>query len=68
MKEIEAIVIGSGPAGLMATYKIGKDVILLEKKNEISKKLLISGNGQCNYTHTGDVAEFIGVKGFKAGR
>ncbi len=57
----QIIVIGSGPAGLMATITAsmkGKKVILLERNEKVSKKLAISGSGQCNLTHDGDIMEF----------
>ena len=53
------IVIGSGPAGLMAAYQAGANSCLIEKKNQLSKKLRISGSSQCNFTHTGDEKEFL---------
>ena len=55
----EIIVIGTGPAGLMASItassKVNK-VLVLEKCEKPAKKLLISGSGQCNLTHSGDIA------------
>ncbi len=59
--DYDAIVIGSGPAGLMAAGEIGKGnkrVLLLEKNKVLGKKLLISGSGQCNFTHDGDIKDF----------
>ncbi len=46
------IVIGAGPAGLMAAIKASSEnnkVIVLEKNKEAGKKLLITGSGKCNY-------------------
>ncbi|MGM0415254.1 MAG: NAD(P)/FAD-dependent oxidoreductase [Bacillota bacterium] len=56
------IIIGAGPAGLFtAIHAAGKNnrVILLEKNIEAGKKLLISGSGQCNLTHSGDVQDLL---------
>lgn len=47
-------VIGGGPAGMMAAGRaaeLGSKVILIEKNNELGKKLLISGGGRCNLTN-----------------
>lgn len=50
MKDV--IIIGGGASGLVsaifATQK-GKKVSILEKNNTIGKKILITGNGKCNY-------------------
>ena len=56
------IVVGGGPAGLMAAGRAGErghDVLLLEKNNKLGKKLLISGKGRCNITNTADIEELI---------
>ncbi|MBE6369080.1 MAG: aminoacetone oxidase family FAD-binding enzyme [Lentisphaerae bacterium] len=48
------IVIGSGPAGLMAALTAassGKKVILLEALPSVGRKLLASGAGKCNFTN-----------------
>ncbi len=52
------IVIGGGPAGMMAAYKaaeIGMQVVLLEKNDKLGKKLYITGKGRCNVTNDSDV-------------
>lgn len=55
MKEIyDVIVIGGGPAGMMATGRAaeqGARVLLLEKNESLGKKLLITGGGRCNVTN-----------------
>ena len=56
------IVIGGGPAGMMAgiTAKENKnEVIILEKNNQLGKKLLITGKGRCNITSSLDMEDFI---------
>ncbi|MGL4798839.1 MAG: NAD(P)/FAD-dependent oxidoreductase [Cellulosilyticaceae bacterium] len=62
MVRYHTIVIGAGPAGLLAAGEIGKrnkKVLLLEKNKTAGKKLLISGSGQCNFTHDGEMAHFF---------
>lgn len=56
MKKV--IVIGGGPAGMIAAIeaaKQGNDVTLLEKNNKLGKKLYITGKGRCNLTNACDV-------------
>jgi predicted Rossmann fold flavoprotein len=50
----DVIVIGGGPAGMMAAGKAGErglSVLLLEKNAHFGKKLLLTGNGRCNITN-----------------
>ena len=50
----DVIVIGGGPAGMMAAIEAGrrgKRVILVEKNANLGKKLLITGGGRCNVTN-----------------
>lgn len=50
----EIVVIGGGPSGIAAAISArdnGKKVILLEGKDRIGKKLLMTGNGRCNLTN-----------------
>jgi predicted Rossmann fold flavoprotein len=55
-------IIGGGAAGMVAAItarKNGNEVILLEKNNELGKKILLTGNGKCNYTNINmDVSNF----------
>ncbi len=55
-------IIGGGAAGMVAAItakKNGKEVILLEKNSELGKKILLTGNGKCNYTNINmDVSNF----------
>lgn len=60
--DIDAIVIGGGPAGMMAAGRAAerkKRVLLLEKNDILGKKLLISGKGRCNITNAGDIDEYL---------
>ncbi|PKP47317.1 MAG: NAD(P)/FAD-dependent oxidoreductase [Bacteroidetes bacterium HGW-Bacteroidetes-11] len=53
------IIIGAGPAGLFAAANIqSSQPLLLEKKESPGRKLLISGTGQCNFTHAGAMSDF----------
>lgn len=50
----DLIVIGGGPAGMMAAGRaaeLGAKVLLIEKNNSLGKKLLITGGGRCNLTN-----------------
>ncbi len=50
----DVIVIGGGPAGMMAAgtaAERGLSVLLLEKNSSLGKKLLITGGGRCNVTN-----------------
>lgn len=52
------VVIGAGPAGMMAAIvaaKAGHQVILLEKNEKIGKKLFITGKGRCNVTNACEI-------------
>lgn len=64
MKIYDAIIIGAGASGLMAAVTAGergRRILLLEKTGAPGKKLLISGNGQCNITNAEpDADKFLG--------
>ncbi len=50
----DVIVIGGGPAGMMAAGtagKNGKKVLLIEKNTDLGEKLKITGGGRCNITN-----------------
>ena len=50
----DVAVIGGGPSGMMAAGRAaerGAKVILIEKNENLGKKLLISGGGRCNLTN-----------------
>jgi len=58
----DVIVIGGGPAGLMACniFEQNKvNYLLLEKNEKLAKKLLISGGKRCNVTNNLSVDDFI---------
>jgi len=58
----DVVVIGGGPAGLMAAgtaQKNGRKTVLLEKNDMLGRKLLITGKGRCNVTNAADISEFF---------
>ena len=59
---MKTIVIGAGPAGMMAAISaanLGDNVVLLEKNEKIGKKLFITGKGRCNVTNACSRDEFF---------
>ena len=59
---MKVVIIGGGPAGMMAgiaSAKNGNDVVILEKMERLGRKLLITGKGRCNITSSIDISEFI---------
>ena len=57
----KVIVIGAGPAGIMAAIEASKfhDVTLVDGNEKIGKKLFITGKGRCNVTNAKDISEFF---------
>ena len=56
------VIIGGGPAGLMAAIssaKNGDKVTIIEKMNSCGKKLLITGKGRCNITNNAQMDKFM---------
>ncbi|MBE5878169.1 MAG: NAD(P)/FAD-dependent oxidoreductase [Lachnospiraceae bacterium] len=56
------VVIGAGPAGMMAAVtaaKAGHQVTLLEKNEKVGKKLFITGKGRCNVTNACEVEDLF---------
>lgn len=56
------IVIGGGPAGMMAAGtagRRGRPVLLVEKNKRLGRKLLITGKGRCNLTNMTDLEGLI---------
>jgi predicted Rossmann fold flavoprotein len=53
--QFDVLVLGAGAAGLMCAIEAGKRgrrVAVLEHADGPGKKILISGGGRCNFTHT----------------
>ncbi len=62
MKINRIVVVGAGPAGLMAAIRasqLNQDVILIEKNPLLGKKLLLSGKGRCNLTNACELEAFL---------
>lgn len=73
MEHFDTIIIGGGPAGLMAAIKAsssGQKTAIIEKNHSLGNKLLLSGRGRCNFTnaesnidtfisHYGDNGKFL---------
>ncbi len=61
------VVIGAGPAGLMAAIQAaeGGRVLVLEKLERPGARLLASGGGMCNYTRSHSIKEFLPAYGEK---
>lgn len=54
MEKYDIIIVGGGASGVFLSLLLkdyGKDVLLLEAKDRILKKLLTTGNGRCNITN-----------------
>jgi predicted Rossmann fold flavoprotein len=62
MKNWDVIIIGAGPAGLLAAGRAaetGCKVLILEKMRQEGRKLMITGKGRCNITNSAEIGEFI---------
>jgi len=58
----DIVVIGGGPAGMMAAIRAGQlkqKVTLLEKTSGLGNKLLLTGKGRCNLTNLCELDDFI---------
>ncbi len=62
MSKYDVIVVGAGPAGLLAAGRaaeLGCKVLVVEKMRQPGRKLLITGKGRCNITNDANVGEFV---------
>jgi predicted Rossmann fold flavoprotein len=62
MSQRRVIVIGGGASGLVAAGRassLGAEVLLLEKTDSPGSKLLLTGQGRCNLSHTSEASDFV---------
>lgn len=65
-EEADVLVIGGGPAGLMAAGRaaeLGAKTALIEKNLHLGVKLMITGGGRCNVTNSAGLKEFVAAFG-----
>ncbi len=67
MNHFDTIIIGGGPAGMMAAISgsfHGQKTLLLEKNKRLGKKLAGTGGGRCNVTNNGNLDDLMaGIPG-----
>ena len=68
MKKLDTIIIGAGAAGLMLANQLNEhshEFLLIERNDQVGKKLLLTGNKRCNVTNNLAVEQFIQALTFK---
>ncbi|MGT2801661.1 NAD(P)/FAD-dependent oxidoreductase [Streptococcus henryi] len=67
MTHYDTIIIGGGPAGMMAAISssyYGQKTLLIEKNRRLGKKLAGTGGGRCNVTNNGTLDDLLaGIPG-----
>lgn len=67
MTHFDTIIIGGGPAGMMAAIAssyFGQNTLLIEKNRKLGKKLAGTGGGRCNVTNSGSLEDLMeGIPG-----
>lgn len=67
----DVVVIGGGPAGMMAAARAaerGRSVLLVEKNPTLGKKLLLTGGGRCNLANNISDIRLLAAKYKKSGK
>lgn len=62
MTQYDTIIIGGGPAGMMAAISssyYGYKTLLIEKNRRLGKKLAGTGGGRCNVTNSGNLDDLM---------
>ena len=62
MSRFDVVVVGGGPAGMMAAARaaqFGARTALIEKNRELGQKLMLTGRGRCNYAHDEEDPEIL---------
>lgn len=70
MPDPDLIVVGGGPAGMMAAGRAaerGRRVRLLERGPALGRKLLMTATGRCNVTNSAPLTEFLDAFGRQGG-
>ena len=67
MNTYDTIIIGGGPAGMMAAISssyYGNQTLLIDKNKRLGKKLAGTGGGRCNVTNNGTIDDLMeGIPG-----
>ena len=62
----DTIIVGAGASGLYCAAHLHKGrILMIEKNKKVGLKILASGSGQCNLTHTGYINAFYTKYGDK---
>lgn len=60
MKEYDIAIIGGGPGGMMAAIATKNcNVVILEKNQQLGRKLLLTGGGRCNITNNKPIKKLL---------
>lgn len=60
----DCLVLGAGPAGLMCAAQLAElapeaHIVVIDHAKKPARKLMVSGAGQCNFTHDGSIKEYV---------